>query len=218
MSSTDKRRRRRESELPCGDSAGRFARRKSIVSHTRRAVQQEGSWSPEKRGALRFVLLLAVGVLGFNALFLLWISTSEFFEAYLHVNAEASGAVLELLGDEASVNGASIATPRFSLTIKSGCDAIQASAFFVFAVLASPVSVSRLARIRPVVVGSLLLMALNVVRIVGLYYTGVYSPEAFDMMHVEVGQAAFIFLPIFFWLMWVRSVSGRRTPQFDVSK
>ncbi len=166
---------------------------------------------------IQFVLVFGALVCGFNAYFSVSFSQGRVFDSYLRVNAELSGAILRVFGEDVTVSGKSISSPEFSLNIESGCDAIQASAFFVFAVLASPVSVARLARIRAVVLGTLLLLTLNLVRIVSLYYAGVFNPKMFDAMHAEVWQAGFIFLPIFFWLMWVHLVIRKEERQPDAS-
>jgi len=153
---------------------------------------------------LQFVVLLAGLMVVFNAFFYLYLSKASIFESYLRVNAQASAAALRVFGEQASAEANYIRSPRFSLQIKTGCDAIQASAFLVFIVLASPVAMSWLARLPAVAVGIALLLTLNLARVVTLYYVGVYYPRAFDAIHVEVWQPVFIFLPLFFWFVWLR--------------
>ena len=97
------------------------------------------------------------------------------------------------------------------MSIEAGCDAVQASAFFVFAVMASPLPVSYRARIPWLLGGTSLLLVINLVRIVSLFYTGVYFPKAFDLMHIDVWQAGFIFLPLCFWVLWARRVLRNST-------
>jgi exosortase/archaeosortase family protein len=91
-------------------------------------------------------------------------------------------------------------SPRFQVSIERGCDAVQPSALFCAAVLASPVPL--LSRLAAVGVGTTLLMILNFVRILTLYYTGAYLRWAFEVMHLDVWQALFIFLAILFWALW----------------
>lgn len=162
------------------------------------------SWFSNKAPVLRFVLILGCLMAAFNLFFYMGFRQTNGFKTYLAWNVEVCAAILGLLGDEASANGVTLSTPRFALSLKAGCDALQASAFFAFAVLAAPTSVSLLARWVPLVLGMLVLLALNVVRIVSLYYTGVYFPKAFEPMHADVWQALYIFLPIFFWIVWSR--------------
>ncbi len=160
-----------------------------------------------RRPVLRFVVVLVVLMVGFNALFYAWFSKTTYFESYLEVNARASAVVLDLLGEKATSHGVAVTSPRFALSIKRGCDAIQASVFFALLVAASPLAVPLLRRCAWMIGGTLVLLIINLVRIISLYYTGVWcSPETFEMMHVEVWQVAFIFLPIVLWLIWIRSL------------
>ncbi len=151
----------------------------------------------------RFVGLLALCTLGFNLWFFLGIAKSDFFQSYLQLNAEASALALQLLGDDVSAFGTAISSSRFSVDIQRGCEAIQVSAFFIFAVLAWPIPVTRARRITGLIVGSVLLLVLNLVRIMSLYYTGIYFPGAFEIMHIDVWQPAFIILAVLIWVCWL---------------
>lgn len=211
-------RKRGKRDIPAQSAARRGPARGT--ARLRRKSVEPGAvrrWVADKRPILRFVLVFGLLLGGFNAVFYLWLSRGDLFESYLNLNAEASAAVLRLFGDRATVTGTSILGSRFSLDIKRGCDAIQASAFFVFGVLASPVPVSLLSRVVPLAVGTLLLLLTNLARIVSLYYVGVYYPDAFQVMHVDVWQAVFIFLPLFLWVMWARRASRHATARLDVS-
>ena len=163
------------------------------------------------------MLWLSILYGGFNAVFYVWLSQGSFFETYLKWNAKLTAMFLNAVGDDATVDGVNVVSPRWSLEIRSGCDGIQASAFFVFAVLTSPVSVSLRARAAPMLVGTLILLLLNLVRIISLYYTGVYSPSLFELMHVDVWQAVFVFLPLTFWVVWVRRAMQRGRVTRDVA-
>jgi exosortase/archaeosortase family protein len=156
-----------------------------------------------RRGAvLRFVLWLTGLMVAFNAAFYLWLADSRFLEVYLSWNASASAWLLRIFGESATAAGTFVASPRFGLEIKDGCDALQPMAFFIFAMLASPVPVRLRSRLVPILVGTLALLLLNLVRILTLYYTGIYFPSAFEPMHIDVWQSVFIFLPLTFWLVW----------------
>ena len=183
------------------------------IEATRPATE---SWFFGKRPVLWFVLVFALLLGGFNALFYLYVTGTAFFESYLGLNAQLSGALLRVLGEEVTVEGDTISTPRFTLGIMRGCDALQASAFFAIGVLASPLRVPLRRRIVPVLIGTAGLLLLNIVRIITLYYTGVYFLAAFDMMHLSVWQWLFIFFPLFLWIMWARSVARASRTVTDV--
>jgi exosortase/archaeosortase family protein len=153
------------------------------------------------------VVLLTVA---FNAAYYLWLVPSGFFEGYLGLNAELSAVVLNVFGDDTWANGTLLSSSRFSLDVANGCDAIQVAAFYLFLVLASPVSVAWWRKILASVVGILVLVMMNLVRLVSLYYTGVYARSAFETMHLDVWQPVFIFLSLFLWVFWVWRV--KRAP------
>lgn len=169
------------------------------------------SWFAVKRPVLRFVLVFVVLVGAFQLVFYFWISPSSFFEDYLALNARASAWILATFGEATRSVDTSLFSPKFSLEIRRGCDALQASSYFASAVLASPLRVPVGRRIFIVASGTALLLVINLVRIVTLYYVGVYYPGQFNMMHVDVWQALFILLPLAFWLIWVRQTMALAT-------
>ncbi|UCE61919.1 MAG: hypothetical protein JSU63_09325, partial [Phycisphaerales bacterium] len=72
------------------------------------------------------------------------------------------------------------------MRIVRGCDAIEPVAAFTAAVLASPVSVSFKAW--GILVGALALQVINLIRLVTLFFVGVYFPRALDIVHIDVWQ------------------------------
>ena len=139
-----------------------------------------------------------------------------FFPAYLRLNAAASAAILRVVGQDVTVRDKSIvSTAGPAIEVERGCDAVEPSALFVSAVLASPVS--WLSRLPAAAAGTLVLMVLNLIRVASLFLVKVYYPGAFDTMHLDVWQALFIFMAIVFWAVWASRVSRRRVARPDVS-
>ena len=136
----------------------------------------------------------------------------RFFPAYLRWNARTSGTILRGLGEDVSVQNQSLISAKGpAIDIERGCDAVEPSALFVSAVLASPVPL--LARLSAVVVGTFLLMVLNLVRVVSLFLCRLYFPKAFETMHLDVWQALFIILAILLWAGWASRMARRRAAQ-----
>ncbi len=218
MSRTAKKKRRRTRVLAPRDSLKSITRRERIAARRGTAAPAAGrAWFAAKRPVLRFVLVLGGLMAVFNAFFYLWLVPGDLLDTYLELVAGLSAGALRVLGDEATASDGAISSPRYSLSIRHGCDAIQVAAFFAFAVLASPVSVPLWRRTIALGVGVVLLLGLNLVRIVSLFYTGIYFPSAFEVMHVEVWQPAFIFLALFLWIMWVWRVTRTATREADVA-
>ena len=57
------------------------------------------------------------------------------------------------------------------------------------------------------------MLAINLVRIVSLFYIRIHFPAAFEIMHVEVWQALFIFLALLCWIVW--AVWAKRASESD---
>ncbi len=163
------------------------------------------------------MLVLGTLMVLFNVFFYIGVSEDSVFGSYLNLNARFTAAFVNAFGDDATVSGTSIGSSRFRLGIAPGCDGIQAAAFFVFALFASPAAVPLLARIPAMVAGTLLLLSMNLVRIISLYYAGIYTPSLFEVLHVEVWQAVFIFVPLVMWVTWEGIVRRRGATRANVA-
>jgi exosortase/archaeosortase family protein len=135
------------------------------------------------------------------------LSTTEFFQRVfqtpsLELNAHVSAAILRLLGVDASVAGATISSPQFSVRIWAGCDALEPFGLYAAAVIASPVPV--LFRSIGVLGGAALFFGINQLRIVSIFFVGIYAPDSFETFHLDVWQTAFVFLVVVVWLLWAR--------------
>jgi len=150
------------------------------------------------------VLLFAGLLLTFYALTLTPFAERRAWPAYLEWNADAAGAILNALGQDVTVHDRTVrsSTPGSGLLIERGCDAVHPSGLFLAAVLAAPVAFRF--KLPAAVIGPLLMMITNLFRIVTLYYVQIHAPRAFEFLHVEVWQAAFIFLAVLLWIVWAR--------------
>jgi len=135
------------------------------------------------------------------------------FIPYLKVIAKLTAGSLRLIGYDATADGTLVAAPEFSVAIVRGCDAIEPVAAFTAAVLASPVAFSL--KIPGILIGVVVLLLINLVRIVSLFLIGLHWRKAFDMVHLDVWQAVFIVLAIVFWAVWVQWATHDRTERVD---
>lgn len=169
------------------------------------------------RPLVRFVILLAGLFILFNIAFYGWISESGWFNKYLALNARASIPLIRTFEPDAVADGNMIRSARFPLEIKHGCDALQPTAFFVFAMLASPVAIPISRRLLPILLGTAVLLLLNIFRIVTLFYTGLKFPSWFETLHLDIWQAIFIFLPLVFWIGWALRVTRQPSDNTNAS-
>jgi len=197
------------------DSSVRTSEGGSVIGGRRRTFGSFRGWVRAKRPVLGFVLLFAVLMGIFYAITFLDVVERKVFPAYMRFNARASVVILNVFGEGARTNNTMVTSPRFSVDIQHGCDAIEPSALFIAAVLAFPTSLR--SKLPGVLLGTLALGGINLIRIVSLFYTGIFYPRAFQAMHVDVWQPIFILLALTFWIIWAWWATRTRALQSNVS-
>ncbi len=154
----------------------------------------------DRRPVLRFVSLVAVSMGLFYGLMATPLFGDKLFNAYLQFNAEVTAKILNVFGRQASVSGVTISTPEYGLEIRRGCDAVEPMALYIAGVIA--LATPMRTKVIGIALGMLVLLVVNMIRIVSLYYVGVYWRSAFETMHVDVWQPAFIVLTVGLWTTW----------------
>ena len=190
-----RKKQRRKSFTVRGLGEERWTKRKAaIIENVRRF---------SKRSVLAFLLVFGV-LIGLFYAFVVFTPyyKRDFLLAYLPFNAKLSGAILSFLGQNVRVMDSTISSPDFSVRVAPECSGIEPIALFVCAVLAFPAAFKR--KVPGIIAGSLLLAAINFVRIISLFLIGVYFPSALNIMHLDVWQALFILLAVVFWILWLQ--------------
>jgi exosortase H (IPTLxxWG-CTERM-specific) len=164
------------------------------------AQRPRAGWLYAKRPVLGFVLLFAVLMGVFFGVTAIPTVDMDVIPQYMRFNADVSKVIINWFGEGAETKDTLISSSRFSVDIRHGCDAIAPTMLFVAAVLAFPASFG--SKIPGVVIGALALAMINLIRIVALFFTGIYFPRAFEAMHVDVWQPVFILLALTFWVGW----------------
>ncbi|HPS76706.1 MAG TPA: exosortase H [Thermoanaerobaculaceae bacterium] len=150
----------------------------------------------------RFVALYAVILTaGFTVLALDPVNDSV-VNGYTTFVAHQARLALLLLGERATVEGQVLASPRFSVAIHNGCNGLEAILIFVCGVLAFPSPWRR--KLLGMAVGFVAIQLFNIVRIVALFYTGVFRPDWFGVSHVFVWQSLVVVFAAGLWVFWVQ--------------
>lgn len=90
----------------------------------------------------------------------------------------------------------------FAVGIAPGCDGIEAVIILVSAVIAFPSPWKH--KIVGIVAGFFAIQALNLVRIISLFYLGQWSELLFDWFHLYLWQALIVLDALAVWLVWLR--------------
>lgn len=119
--------------------------------------------------------------------------------------AKVSGATLSLLGQDVVMRGTIIESPRFAVNIRNGCNGVETMLIFLAAVLAFPAPWA--ARAIGLAVGIVAIQAVNLLRVVALFFTGAYFPSWFDTSHTVIWQSLVILCGVLLWILWADRVA-----------
>ncbi|MFA7344350.1 MAG: hypothetical protein WC003_08610 [Terrimicrobiaceae bacterium] len=163
------------------------------------------AWYQEKRPIIRFVCLFGLFMGIFHALLLIPAVDRAMYD-YLAANAWISHALLNLFGFGTVLNQTQISSGDFSIVVRRGCDAVEPAALFASAVLAFPAPWEKKAL--GIVAGSLVLLAVNILRIVSLFWVGIVARPLFAKAHLEIWPLLFILAAFALCAAWIRWVNG----------
>jgi len=121
--------------------------------------------------------------------------------------ARVSGVVLRLFGESATVAGCLVSSPRFAVTIYNGCNGLITSLIFIAGVVAFPARPA--AKLVGAAGGLFAIQIINMVRIVSLFYIGVYFPDLFHDAHIFVWQSLVILGGVALWVIWANRATLR---------
>ena len=122
--------------------------------------------------------------------------------------ARTSGAILNVIGEDVTVAGTVIRSPRFAVNINNGCNGVEAMLILLASIVAFPATMK--ARAAGLLLGALAVQILNAIRIITLYLLGAYQPRLFDLFHTAVWQIVIIMAAIGFFLAWSARVAPAR--------
>jgi exosortase H (IPTLxxWG-CTERM-specific) len=148
----------------------------------------------------RFLVWLAVLVAAFYALASTSAFRSHVATPLMGLDARVAAAVLSRLGHEVRAHDRVVAAGSdFALEVRRGCDALEPTVLFALAVLVAPAAAT--AKALGLVLGVVLLVGLNTVRIVSLFFVGRHRPDLLEIVHTE-WQVAFVLVAIAAWVAW----------------
>lgn len=168
-------------------------------------------WLRRNRESISFIAIFGLSILGFALLFQFRWVNEHWVNPYTERIARASGFFLNVLGEETRVNGTLLTSARpFAVNIYTGCNGLLATSIYLSAVLAFP------APWRSRAIGAALgipaIQLINMVRILSLYYIGVFWPRIFRAAHGYVWQSIVILLSMVVWIYWAERFARLRHP------
>ena len=131
--------------------------------------------------------------------------------------ASASAGLMRMFDATITTHGNVIAssTNPFAVSIEAGCNGVEATLVLLAAMLAFPAPwrSKALGLVAGIVVGVVAVQALNVARVISLFYLGRYDRDVFEWAHLYVWQALIMLDVLVVWLVWVRTLPRDDAPR-----
>lgn len=131
---------------------------------------------------------------------------STWVDIIAELTATWTSKAINLLGGSTTVSGTLLISDNFVANVVAECTSIGPLILYVGAVVAYPAS--KRAKFVGAATGAVVLTAVNLVRIMSLFWIGEVYPEYLDVVHLLVWQSAIILLAIVMWLIWAGRLSG----------
>jgi exosortase H (IPTLxxWG-CTERM-specific) len=131
--------------------------------------------------------------------------------------AKISAVLLQIFDPTVRAYGAIIQNAHSGVGVKiePGCNGVEACIVLISAILAFP------ARWRDkligIVLGVIAVQAVNVLRVISLFYLLQWSQPAFEFAHLYLWQALIMLDVLVVWLVWVRYIQRRAVPAVEVA-
>jgi exosortase H (IPTLxxWG-CTERM-specific) len=160
-----------------------------------------------RRSPARFLLWFAALLVGFYVLIGIHPVNDHVVVPFTAGVARLSGAILNAMGERVRISGTTISAATFSVNIENGCNGLETALLLAAAVLAFPASWPQ--RAAGFFGGFAAIEALNLVRVVSLFWIGAHRPRWFGSAHALVWQSVVVLAGVGLFVLWASFVARR---------
>ena len=120
--------------------------------------------------------------------------------------ARVSAGLVTLFDPQVAASGKILMSTKsgFAVSIEAGCNGVEAAIILIAAMLAFPAPWKH--RAIGILAGLATVQALNIVRVVSLFYLGQWNMKAFEWAHLYLWQALIMLDVLIVWLIWIRTL------------
>lgn len=166
------------------------------------------SFKAGKSPILIFLMKFCAVLIPFYAIWMTSFFKTNILYGWNCLNTIVASFVLNIFGAKTTATGDVLAGPNAAIKIFEGCDGIEPTMLLIAGIIAFPTAW----KLKPkgMLFGSLFLLGVNFIRILSLYIIQLHWPAAFEFMHLEFWQVAFIVLAIIVWVYWIRKIPNEK--------
>jgi len=170
------------------------------------------TWSNPAAGSvlmLRFSLLFIFLLVGLFTIEVLQPVQDHVILPFTAVIANISVFIIEIFDSGVASSGKVIRDLEsgFAVSIEPGCNGVEALIILFAAIFAFPASLKQ--KLIGFGIGFVAIQALNLVRIISLFYLGQWNMTWFNWFHLYLWQALIILDALVVWLIWLRMLPPR---------
>lgn len=155
---------------------------------------------------LRFILVFVAVLLLLFGLEVLEPVDRHVIVPFTSVLADVSAWLMRAFDSDIFVQGKIIGSQRsgFAVSIERGCNGIEAVIILVAAIVAFPAPWKH--KLAGIGIGFVAVQAVNLVRIVSLFYLGQWNRTWFEWFHLYLWQALIVLDALVVFLIWLRTL------------
>jgi len=160
---------------------------------------------------IRFFVLFSVLLVGLFTLEILQPVEKYVILPFTAAIADVSVWIIQVFDDNvvATANVIRDKTNGFGVRIERGCNGVEALIILFAAIFAFPAPFKN--KLLGFAIGFFAIQALNLVRIISLFYLGQWNQVAFEWFHLYLWQALIILDALVVWLVWLRTLPRSET-------
>mgnify|MGYP006289338851 CR=1 FL=1 len=123
--------------------------------------------------------------------------------------ADISAAIIMPLDEHVSAFGRIISHSEtgFAVSIEAGCNGVEAAIVLIAGIVAYPAPL--ISKITAIVLGFLAIQAMNIARIISLFYLGQWNLDAFTWVHLYLWPVLIMLDVLVVFILYLRHLSRR---------
>ena len=159
----------------------------------------------------RFAILFVVVLVGLFA-FELTPPGQAIVVPWTGLVADASAGLIRAFDGDAQSEGKTLYSRKngFAVTIEAGCNGVEAMLVLLAGIVAFPAPWKY--KLAGLAIGAVAIQALNLVRIVSLFYIGQWDAQWFEWAHLYIWQSLIMLDALIVWLLWIRALPPPTPP------
>lgn len=158
----------------------------------------------------RFILIFSLVLVSLFMLEMLTPVQKNVIEPFTGVLAAISASIILPFDDSVAAFGKVLQfrDHSFAVSIEAGCNGVEASIVLIAAVLAFPASWR--ARLLAIGLGFLAVQALNIVRIISLFYLGRWNLDIFSWVHLYLWPSLIMLDVLIVFIVYLRFLARNK--------